>query len=104
MPAAKVLFHKAIVESGSQLRGTPAETATAAAQRFRAHVELSLNEVDQLQQMSIQQLLTATHELTTDVNAGPNSGLPLGPVVDGRSLPRHPFDPTAPEFQLVSRC
>jgi para-nitrobenzyl esterase len=103
MPAAKGLFHKAIVESsgpgstGSGLRAIPEQAATAAAQKFLNHLGLKSNQVDQLQQMSMQQLLSAMHEVTGDANAGPNGGLPLGPVVDGRSLPRHPFDPTAPE-------
>ncbi len=99
MPAAKGLFHKAIVESsGPGYRGIPPEAATASAQKFLNHLGLKPNQVDQLQQMSTQQLLSAMHEITGDANAGPNSSLPLGPVVDGRSLPRHPFDPTAPEI------
>jgi para-nitrobenzyl esterase len=40
----------------------------------------------------MEQLLTAMREVTA------NGGWRLGPVVDGRSLPRHPFDPTAPEI------
>jgi para-nitrobenzyl esterase len=104
MPPAKGLFHKAIVESsgpgstGSGLRAIPEQAATASAQKFLNHLGLKPNQVDQLQQMSMQQLLSAMHEVTGDANAGPNGGLPLGPVVDGRSLPRHPFDPTAPEI------
>ena len=92
MPMANGLFHKAIVESGSALRAIPAEAATASAQKFLEHLGLKPNQTDQLQQMSMEKLLTAMHEVTT------NGGLPLGPVVDGRSLPRHPFDPTAPEI------
>jgi para-nitrobenzyl esterase len=93
MPPAKGLFHKAIVESaGSGLRAIPAEAATASAQKFLDHLGLKPNQTDQLQQMSMEKLLTAMHEITA------NGSLPLGPVVDGRSLPRHPFDPTAPEI------
>ncbi len=101
MPPAKGLFHKAIVESagspygfgaGFALRAIPAEAATASAQKFLDHLGLKANQADKLQQMSMEELLTAMHEVTT------NGGLPLGPVVDGRSLPRHPFDPTAPEI------
>ena len=93
MPVAKGLFHKAIVESASPvLRAIPAETATASAQKFLDHLGQKLNQPDQLQQMSMETLLTAMHEVTA------NGGLLLGPVVDGRSLPRHPFDPAAPEI------
>jgi para-nitrobenzyl esterase len=93
MPLANGLFHRAIVESASPvLRAIPAEAATASAQKFLDHLGLKPNQADQLQRMSMEQLLTAMHEVTS------NGTLPLGPVVDGRSLPRHPFDPTAPEI------
>jgi len=92
MPAAKGLFHKAIVESGSALRATPAAVATASAQKIMDHLGLSANQVDQLQQLPMDQLLTAVHEVSA---AGP---LPLSPVVDGRALPSNPFDPTAPQI------
>ncbi len=95
MPPANRLFHKAIVESGSALRAIPAEAATASAQKFLNHLGLKPNQTDQLQQMPMEKLLTAMHEVTN------NGGLPLGPVVDGRSLPRHPFDPTAPEISAT---
>ena len=94
MPVAKGLFHKAIVESGSALREIPPEVATASAQKFLDHLGLK-SKADQLQQMSMEKLLTAMHEVTA------NGGLPLGPVVDGRSLPRNPFDPTAPEISAT---
>jgi para-nitrobenzyl esterase len=92
MPAAKGLFHKAIVESGSALRATPAAVATASAQKILDHLDLSANQVDRLQQLPMDQLLTAVHEVSA---AGP---LPLSPVVDGRALPSNPFDPTAPQI------
>jgi para-nitrobenzyl esterase len=93
MPLANGLFHKVIVESASPvLRAIPAEAATASAQKFLDHLGLKPNQADQLQQMSMEKLLNAMHEITA------KEGLSLGPVVDGRSLPRHPFDPTAPEI------
>jgi para-nitrobenzyl esterase len=99
MPPAKGLFHKAILESpsylfgaGFALRALPAEAAAASAQKFLDHLGLKTNQADKLQQMSMEQLLTAMHEVAA------NGGWRLGPVVDGRSLPRHPFDPTAPEI------
>ena len=92
MPAAKGLFHKAIVESGSALRATPAAVATASAQKILDHLGLSANQVDRLQELPMDQLLTAVHEVSA---AGP---LPLSPVVDGRTLPSNPFDPTAPQI------
>ena len=95
MPTAKGLFQKAIVESGSYasaLRGISAEAATASAQKLIDHLGLEPNQIDQLQQMPMEKLLTAMREVTA------NGELPLGPVVDGHSLPRRPFDPAAPEI------
>lgn len=92
MPAANGLFHKAIVESGSELRVLSANEASVSARKFLDHLGLKPHQVDKLQQMSVEQLLTAMHAVAS------KDGLPLGPVVDGHSLPRHPFDPTAPEI------
>jgi para-nitrobenzyl esterase len=59
MPLANGLFHRAIVESASPvLRAIPAEAATASAQKFLDHLGLKPNQTDQLQQMSMQKLLT----------------------------------------------
>jgi para-nitrobenzyl esterase len=92
MPAAKGLFHKAIVESGSALRATPTTTATASAQKILDHLGLNAKQVDRLQELPMDQLLKAVHEVSA------NGPLPLSPVVDGRALPANPFDPKAPEI------
>jgi para-nitrobenzyl esterase len=94
MPAANGLFHKAIVESGSELRVNSANEATASARKFLDYLGLGPHQVDELQHMSMEQLLTAMRAVAS------KDGLPLGPVVDGRSLARHPFDPTAPEISV----
>jgi para-nitrobenzyl esterase len=88
MPAAKGLFHRAIVQSGASLRGVSQDVANQVAERYLAKLNLKPNQVDQLQTLSVKQLLEAT------VPDGPP--LELGPVVDGRTLPHHPFDPVAP--------
>jgi para-nitrobenzyl esterase len=90
MPPAKDLFHKAIVESGSTLRVSTTEEADAAARKYLAQLKISPQRVDDLQKVPMADMLAAMREM-----AGPNS-IRLGPVVDGRSLPRQPFDPDAP--------
>ncbi len=90
MPPAKGLFHKAIVESGSTLRVSTTDEADAAARKFLAQLKISPDHVDDLQKVPMQEMLDAMRAMT-----GPNS-IRLGPVVDGRSLPRQPFDPDAP--------
>jgi para-nitrobenzyl esterase len=90
MPPAKGLFHKAIVESGSTLRVSSRGDADAAGRQFLAHLNVAPDHIDDLQKMPMDQLIAAMRSM-----AGPNA-IRLGPVVDGRSLPRNPFDPDAP--------
>ncbi len=95
MPSAKGLFHKAIIESGSQLKGIHRDEAGKTTERILAKLGLQPNQVDDLQKMPIERLLSAID------TRGPEQGAAafnLGPVVDGRSLPSDPFDPTAPEI------
>ncbi len=88
MPSAKGLFHRAIVQSSASLRGTPRADATKSAEAFLATLKLKPNQVDELQKLSMAQLLDAMKA---------SRGLRLAPVVDGHSLPANPFDPVAPE-------
>jgi para-nitrobenzyl esterase len=88
MPSAKGLFHKAIVQSGPMLKAFPRDRATKFARTFIEKLNIS---VDQLQQLPEQTLLDAMASI-------PNSAVGTAPVTDGRSLPREPFDPDAPEL------
>ncbi len=94
MPSAKGLFHRAVVESASAIKGVPKDEATSSAEAFLAKVGLKSNQVDELQKMPVEQLVTAMGE----GGAVGGNGLRLAPVVDGHSLPRNPFDPDAPEI------
>jgi len=96
MPAAKGLFHRAIVQSGAQVRGLPKEAATKSAAAFMAKLGLQTSDVDKLQQMPMDQLLNTMGAMTGNGMPGSGAGLLLGPVVDGTTLPVNPFDPTAP--------
>jgi para-nitrobenzyl esterase len=94
MPPAHGLFHKAIVESGADVKGVPVEVANRSAQMFLSRLNLKPEQIDQLQQLSMDQLLAAIPP-----GGGPGTpGLALAPVVDGSTLPGGPFDPTAPEI------
>jgi len=105
MPRAKGLFHRAIVQSGSMLHaGTPQDTRRLAA-AFLAELGLSKSQVDQLKEIPVERLTTATFTAMRKT-APPRSPVPdlramvrsmgWGPTVDGDILPTHPFDPTAP--------
>jgi para-nitrobenzyl esterase len=89
MPAAHGLFRRAIVQSGADVKGISRDAASQAAERYLARLNLKPTQLDQLQQLPLEQLLKAT-----DTSGGPP--INFGPVVDGRSLPGDPFDPTAP--------
>ena len=92
MPAAKGLFHRAIAQSGSALRGTTRENATKGAEQFLAKLGLKPNQLDQLQQLPWQKVQEAYF-------AEPRiQGLGNGPVVDGGTLPRDQWTPDAPAF------
>jgi para-nitrobenzyl esterase len=94
MPSAKGLFHRAVCESASAIRGVPKDQATKAAAAYMAKLELKPNQVDELQKLPAEQLVAA---MSGGGAMGP-AYLRLAPVVDGKSLPRNPFDPDAPEI------
>jgi para-nitrobenzyl esterase len=85
-PAAKGLFHRAAVQSGSTLRIADEADAAKAADQFIKKLGLARNRIADIQRLPWEQLLEA--------QAGINPG--FTPVMDGRYLPHHPFDPAAP--------
>jgi para-nitrobenzyl esterase len=85
-PAAKGLFHRAAVQSGSALRVTAADRGAAAAEKFLAALGIDKKNIGAIQRKSWQELLDAQ----TKAGAG------FSPVLDGTYLPHHPFDPSAP--------
>jgi para-nitrobenzyl esterase len=91
MPSAKGLFHRAIAQSGAQLRGATRDNATRAAEQFVAKLGLQKDQLDRLQQMPWRQLREAFESARIQ-------GLGNGPVVDGRSLPRDQWSPDAPSY------
>jgi para-nitrobenzyl esterase len=95
MPPAKGLFHKAIIESGALLKGIHRDEANKTTGRILAKLGLQANQVDDLQKLPVDRLLSA---IDTRGSAPGSAPLNLAPVVDGRSLPSDPFDPGAPEI------
>jgi para-nitrobenzyl esterase len=87
MPPAEGLFHRAIAMSGSNVKGISRDRAIEGAEAFLAKLGLKPNQADQLQKLPQAQLLEAMRA---------TGRLPLGPVVDGSTLPSGPFDPAAP--------
>ena len=92
MPAAKGLFHRAIVESGSLLHLGDRSTGTAVARSVLAGLGLDESRVDELRHVPATDLYEALSRV-------PNSSqrlLALGPVVDGVTVPHPTWEPAAP--------
>jgi len=90
MPGAKGLFHRAYAMSGSQVRSLDRDQATRNARAWLAKLNVSPTNLAQLQDIPMRKLRAAL--------AATDTGLAWGPVVDGRTLPAHPFDPNASEI------
>jgi para-nitrobenzyl esterase len=113
MPAAQGLFHRAIAQSGSAVASMPATVATQHAEAFMGRLGLKSSEVDALQKLPMEQLLTALAPRNGGGGAGreggatgaargrgaaggfTGGGFAASPVVDGTSLPHDVFNPAA---------
>jgi len=91
MPEASGLFHRAAVQSGSSLTMRTREEATAAAKLLLAQLGLDESRVADLAKVSFEELVKAQSAI-----AAKDPTATFAPVVDGKALPRHPFDPDAP--------
>jgi para-nitrobenzyl esterase len=94
MPAAKGLFHRAVIQSGAAVRFTTRERANALASSVLKRLGVSAEE---LQDVPVDKLLGAIVPASRE--AGPRA-YPLldrydfGPVVDGAAVAQHPAEPT----------
>jgi para-nitrobenzyl esterase len=84
------LFHKAIVQSGPFLRALPRERADNVAGCMLKQLGVTANG---LQDVTAEALLEAFASVRKGAAGVPRQ---FGPVVEGDSLPAHPFDPVAP--------
>ena len=87
MDSAKGLFHRAVVQSGPRIRHVEKGAAGKAADEFVKKIGLAKDTIAQIKTMPVADLLKAMEDV-------PGAG--SGPVLDGRSITRHPFDPDAP--------
>jgi para-nitrobenzyl esterase len=101
MPAARGLFHKAIVQSGSRLKlGETADTAALADATLGA---LGLDKADlaKLQDVPAVQLVEAGTRARNELAAArsvPSSTINWQPTIDGDDIVDHPFGPAAPAW------
>ena len=85
MPKADGLFHRVITQSGQQVTASRVETASRNAAALVNALGLTKSTIAKLGALPMEQIVKV-------------SRVPpyLGPVKDGRLLPRDPFDPDAP--------
>ena len=102
MPAAKGLFHRAVVESGSTLRVGEEDVSRSTAAALLKELGLDKSSVEKLHEIPIIDLEAAgvkilrPPRLTGVINFRSMSERPgWYPVMDGRIVAQHPFDPQA---------
>src|SRR6266576_2537652 len=104
MPAAKGLFHRAIVQSGPFLKSLSPDYSGRLAELVLAELGLSKSRVRELQGILVDRLSGAAAEAMKKMPSHQSSIRQVygednwGPTMDGRILPRYPFDPDAPEI------
>jgi para-nitrobenzyl esterase len=99
MPAARGLFHRAIVQSGAAVRLRERDRAVRLSEAVLKQVGLTSKQLDRLQALPIAALLAAVGPAQKAIGPAPSplfDRYPFGPVVDGDIVPHHPFDPAAP--------
>ena len=105
MPAAHGLFHKAIAQSCSgSLRGLERAIAARTSHDLATRLGLPAATGSALQAIPMARLLAATGLAPQTVPTERSIAAARGafrPVVDGRALPRHPFDPDAPPISAA---
>ena len=91
-PSAAGLFHGAIAQSGSTIRGITSDAANEGVDRYLNKLGVSVNQLDRLQALTPQQIEETLY------GEPAVQGFPMGPVIDGNFIPRHPWDPSAPSY------
>lgn len=89
VPAAKGLFHRAAVQSGSQLRYAPKDKAAENAEKLLGKLGLSRKNAADIQKVDWRRILDAQASLAGE-------GASFTPVMDGKYLTHDPFDGKAP--------
>lgn len=90
MPLAQGLFQRAIMQSGFGLTAITQQEATQTTDKLLSILKLRRDQVKQLQAVPVKTLQAALLKVTGGTPLG------VGPVLDGRSVTRHPFSPDAP--------
>ena len=96
MPGAKALFHRAIIESGAVLRLTTPADAIQATELLLAELGLQATQARELQTVPLARLLAADAAVSRKITLREPGMTANSPMVDGKAIPSHPWDPAAP--------
>ncbi|HUA32114.1 MAG TPA: carboxylesterase/lipase family protein [Candidatus Binataceae bacterium] len=99
MPAARGLFHKAIIQSGPGVEMMSREGASETASRVCAELDLKPTEGDRLLSAPAEQLAAAQAAVLKKISLmsfADRRRVGFNPVIDGKNLPGGPFAPAAP--------
>jgi para-nitrobenzyl esterase len=105
MPGAEPYFNKASIESGPGIRMTQADQAARLTESVLSELGIGVRDWRRLLNVPAAKLLEIQLKLSGTPNDAalrgdkPGGGLPamkFSPVIDGKALPAHPFDPAAP--------
>lgn len=98
MPVANGFYHKAIIQSGAGLKGVPKElaivTTNAVLRELAPSASKPAEHKHALLSASAEQILDAVRAAQRNAK---DQRIGFAPVVDGQTLPKHPFTPNAPE-------
>ena len=101
MPSAKGLFHRAIVESGAVLRLTTEEDAIRTTNLLLAELDLKPGQARELQQIPFEKLVAANEAVYQKLTMREPGMTENSPMVDGKLIPGHPWDPAAPALSAA---
>ena len=89
LPAARGLFHRAILQSGAGHNALPADHAAGNARRLLARLDIDPADARRLVGVAVDDLLEAQGAVVQETW---ESGMAFQPVVDGTTLPQRPID------------
>ena len=104
MPAAKGLFHRAVIQSGPSMKLVPADAAVQRAALLMQELGLQPGNIKALQEMPVEKIIAGYGRIARRPEYGGAEGN-FAPAVDGDVLPYASFHPTAspvnPEVPLI---
>lgn len=93
MPGAEGLFHRAVTMSGQQVTASGPLHAQERALTYLRALGLTKGGIEDIKTLSVDKLVEGLKAIDPIIGSG---GVYFGPVLDERSLTRHPFYPDAP--------